>query len=150
MFTHVLVAVDGSDHAQAAIDYGSAIADKFDAKLTLLHIVSGHVLGGVPEQLSEYARAEHIQLGANDALLGLGREILTHAVERAQCKRAGHVESATEIGDPAQTICDYADNHEADLIVMGRRGLGDLAGLLLGSVSHKVSHLSKCACMTVV
>jgi chaperonin GroEL len=37
----------------------------------------------------------------------------------------------------------------ADMIVMGRRGLSDLQGLLMGSVSHKVSHLADCACLTV-
>lgn len=149
MFTHVLVPVDGSDHAQTAIDYGTEIAHKFDAKLTLLHIVKSHDIGGVPEQLSEYARAEHLQLGASDALLGLGREILTHAVERARSKGADKVEAVTEVGNPAKTICAYAGNHDVDLIVMGRRGLSDLSGLLVGSISHKVAHLSKCPCMTV-
>ena len=39
--------------------------------------------------------------------------------------------------------------NQDDLIVMGRRGLGDLGGLLMGSVSHKVCHLADCACLTV-
>ena len=52
-------------------------------------------------------------------------------------------------GDPATSILRAADDEAADIIVMGRRGLGDLAGLLLGSVSHKVTHLASCACLTV-
>ena len=52
-------------------------------------------------------------------------------------------------GDPAKEILNIANEEHADIIVMGRRGLGDLAGLLLGSVSHKVAHLAECACLTV-
>ena len=54
-----------------------------------------------------------------------------------------------EFGDPAGVLVDYAKAHAIDLIVMGRRGLGDLGGLLLGSVSHKVAQLASCACLTV-
>ena len=52
-------------------------------------------------------------------------------------------------GDPAAAIRDLAREEKPDIIVMGRRGLGDLAGLLLGSVSQKVLHLAECACLTV-
>jgi nucleotide-binding universal stress UspA family protein len=53
------------------------------------------------------------------------------------------------VGDPAKEILSVAAEEHADIIIMGRRGMGDLAGLLLGSVSHKVSHLAECACLTV-
>ena len=46
-------------------------------------------------------------------------------------------------------IAGYAKANAIDLIVMGRRGLGAIGGLLLGSVSHKVTQLAPCACMTV-
>jgi nucleotide-binding universal stress UspA family protein len=52
-------------------------------------------------------------------------------------------------GDPAAAILNLTREENADIIVMGRRGLGDLAGLLLGSVSHNVTHLAECACLTV-
>jgi nucleotide-binding universal stress UspA family protein len=54
-----------------------------------------------------------------------------------------------EHGDPADQIVHAAERHHADLIVMGRRGHGDLKGLLLGSVSHKVCQLADTACLTV-
>ncbi|MCZ7597652.1 MAG: universal stress protein [Gammaproteobacteria bacterium] len=49
---------------------------------------------------------------------------------------------STEVttGDPARGIIDSARSLPADMIVVGSRGLGELSGLLLGSVSHKVSH----------
>ena len=52
-------------------------------------------------------------------------------------------------GRPADTIVAAAERDKADMIVMGSRGFSDLKGLLLGSVSHKVSHLAPCTCVTV-
>ena len=52
-------------------------------------------------------------------------------------------------GDPADQIVRAAERRRADLIVMGRRGHGDLKGPLLGSVSHKVCQLAATACLTV-
>jgi nucleotide-binding universal stress UspA family protein len=51
--------------------------------------------------------------------------------------------------DPAKAILDCAKTEGADLIVIGSRGLGDLKGLLVGSVSHKVCRLADCTCITV-
>ena len=52
-------------------------------------------------------------------------------------------------GDPASRILETAAAEQADMIVMGSRGLGGLKGLLVGSVSNKVNHLAKCTCVCV-
>ena len=52
-------------------------------------------------------------------------------------------------GNPADEIVEFAKQKQIDLIVMGSRGLSDIKGLFLGSVSHKVSHLAECTCITV-
>ena len=54
-----------------------------------------------------------------------------------------------DTGNVASKIVEFSQENDVDLIVMGRRGLGDLGGLLMGSVSHKVCHLADCACLTV-
>jgi nucleotide-binding universal stress UspA family protein len=54
-----------------------------------------------------------------------------------------------EVGDPAGVIVDIARARGADLIMLGRRGLGTLARLLLGSVSHKVIQVADRPCLTV-
>jgi len=91
------------------------------------------------------ARAEGILQKAKDA----GREILSAADKEARAGGAGAIETAVAVGDSTGIIVEYTRDNNADLIVMGRRGLGDFSGLLLGSVSHKVGHLTDCACLTV-
>ena len=79
----------------------------------------------------------------------LGERLTSDACARAKKKAVQTVRTVTRAGDPAKEILSVANEENADIIVMGRRGLGDLAGLLFGSVSHKVSHLAECACLTV-
>ena len=75
-------------------------------------------------------------------LENVGSQIVTNAarIVRSNGGTVGH--EAVEIGNTAQEITAYADRVNAHSIVMGRRGLGDIEGLLLGSVSHRVGHLS--------
>ncbi len=59
------------------------------------------------------------------------------------------VETVVRGGYPAQQILQYAKKQRIDIIVLGSRGLSDLKGLLLGSVSHRVTNLAECTCITV-
>jgi nucleotide-binding universal stress UspA family protein len=59
------------------------------------------------------------------------------------------VRGRVEVGDPASAIVSVATAEKPDMLVMGSRGLGDIQGLLMGSVSHKVSHLAPCTVVTV-
>jgi len=53
------------------------------------------------------------------------------------------------IGDPAAEIIEIADKEKADLIIIGSRGLGAIKGVVLGSVSQKVTHHAACPVMIV-
>jgi nucleotide-binding universal stress UspA family protein len=77
-------------------------------------------------------------------------KILQAAEDRAHGQGAKQVRTSIGVGHPAEEIVSHAKAEEVDLIIMGRRGLGSVSGLLMGSVSHKVAHLSECACMTIV
>ena len=80
----------------------------------------------------------------------VAEEILQTAENRARGQGAMQVRTSIGVGHPAEAIVAHAKAEEADLIMMGRRGLGSVSGLLMGSVSNKVAHLSECACMTIV
>ena len=78
---------------------------------------------------------------AADKIIGSGKAI---------AKEYGHEISHTypDRGNPAEKIVSCAENCDADLIVTGRRGLGNLGSLVLGSTSHEVNHKAKCACLS--
>jgi nucleotide-binding universal stress UspA family protein len=122
-----LVAVDGSEGSKAAVDEAIALARDLDASLTFVCVrkppssVLGHPY--YERQLSH---------GLGDA-----RQAIAEAVETAGT--AG-IESGGEIieGRPADEIISLADNRNADLVIVGSRGHGALAGALLGSVSREI------------
>ena len=78
-----------------------------------------------------------------------GEQVLADATAIAKACGIDAPVTHARAGDPARTIVEYANGNNADLIVLGRRGLGDFGSLLVGSVTHKVSQLADCAVMTV-
>ena len=90
-----------------------------------------------------------IRVTERDVLESIATQILRGAEVLAREHEAPEIETILEFGDPAATILSVANGQNADAIVMGSRGLGDLSGMLMGSVSHKVAHLCKCTCITV-
>ncbi|MEN8235031.1 MAG: universal stress protein [Actinomycetota bacterium] len=147
MVSHVLVAVDGSSHADRALDFASDLAVRYEADLTILNVVS--YASTVPLALGAYAELEGLYAESRSVLQTAGEKIVESAAERARRLGVERITTAVELGSPAQTICETAHATRADVVVMGRRGLGDFSGLLLGSVSHKVAHSADCTVITV-
>jgi nucleotide-binding universal stress UspA family protein len=175
MLKKILCAIDGSDHAERAALWAGELARKFDAELIFLFVVPHRL---APPELRRMAESENVvRREAPPALpvspqpglpssqlseeLGLRaaesatiyREIGERLVDGArwQAENAGvaKVSGEVEDGDPAHRIIEVAAREQVDLIVTGRRGVGDLKGLLLGSVTHKVAQAATCACLTV-
>ncbi len=149
MISTILVPTDGSDHAAKAVAFAADLAAKYGARMILLHVVSDWGSGRVPDELRGYAKLEHVEVTERDIRQGVANEILQSAETVAREHGVSEPESVLEYGRPSKAILDAAKARGADLIVMGSRGLGDAQSLLLGSVSHKVSHLSECSCITV-
>ncbi len=147
MLKSILVPVDGSENAEKALLLAADIAAKFDAKLVLLHAIPDTE---VPEALKHYAETEHIDgppsyIRYKYVAEGIMRDAKRHADEAG----ARDVETAFADGDPATAILEYAVERGINMIVMGSRGLSTLKGLLMGSVSRKVTELAPCSCLTV-
>lgn len=144
MYNRILVPIDGSAHSQHALRIACQLLEGNDSTLHLLH---------VPEALT-YAATLVWGLGAvnaeasNGEREALGKQLLEQAAKSAAEYGARHVENQLIQGDPVRVILATAEECRADAIVMGSRGLSDLGGVVIGSVSHKVSHLAKCHVIT--
>ncbi len=144
MFNNIVCAVDGSEHALKAAEVASALAAKFGARLTLLTVT--RKISVTPE-IKRYLELEHLTGEPQYVLDAMTKRILEAATQTARDAGVASVETEVRIGPPARTIVDFAKRNDADAIVLGSRGVGDIEGALLGSVSHKVANL---AAMTVI
>ncbi|MGO9135910.1 MAG: universal stress protein [Methylovirgula sp.] len=138
----ILVATDGSNGAERAVAFAAELAKQFGAKLSII-TVSGDFSD---HEMTQLARSES-DIGA--AIDLRSNRILIKARECAQRIGLTDIETSAAWGDAAETIIDTAARTQADAIVLGRRGRGRLAGLLLGSVSQKVATLAPCAAIVV-
>jgi nucleotide-binding universal stress UspA family protein len=144
----ILVAVDGSTQAVMATEIAADLAQCSGAKLVILHVVTP-IFGGEREELAELGRMEHLERTEYEMLQERGRTIVESAKLSARRKGVTNVEPIVEVGDPAGVIVKLSRARSADLVVVGRRGRGTLAGLLLGSVSNKIVQLADAPCLVV-
>jgi nucleotide-binding universal stress UspA family protein len=137
----IMVAVDGSESSNRALDVAAALAKLEQASLVIVSVAT-------PSQAAarrEFQRVEHSAIDPSETA---SQAILMDAQQRAGW--AG-VKARTIMrwGDPAEQIIEAIVDEKVDALAVGRRGQGQLAGLLLGSVSHKLVTLSPCM-VTVV
>lgn len=145
----ILHPTDGSAAAKKALDLACDLARDHGAKLILLHAQGRIGSSAVPEELEHFEKLEHYRITEADLLAEAARSVLQTAEDNARNHGISDIETRIEIGDPSRVIVDMAAQKKADMIVIGSRGLGDLQGLLLGSVSHKVAHAAPCSCVVV-
>lgn len=156
LYSKIMVPYDGSEHAKHALEYAKGLAATSDAKITIVHVVPSGVMGvdqigtegsldGVPFGMLNYEQYE-----------GVVRAALDQAKEKVTENLAGLVEDIADIVTidvvagtaPAEALARYADKNGCDLIVMGRRGLGAIRGML-GSVSFGLLRSTDVPVLTV-
>lgn len=175
MFKKILVPTDGSDSAKKAVAIASDLAKQYDASMVLLHVIGDY---NAPKELAHFAEMEnlpeaktsqHIEpliaspphvvvttpIGADEqverhaALRIYARNILQEAAAAARQHGVKKIETRTAEGDPTTEILERVGSEQVDGIVMGSRGMSDVKGAFVGSVSHKVCHSADCTCITV-
>jgi nucleotide-binding universal stress UspA family protein len=138
MFELIVVALDGSEHSLKALDYARELAEKHDSKLILLHAF---------HSTSDLRGSE----GFNQ-MVGR-RKQKGEVIIKDACRRLGQISFEVEEdlleGPATEAILSVVEARNADLVVMGTRGMGSLKGLLFGSVSSKVTHYAPCSVLVV-
>lgn len=172
----VLVATDGSGPARRAVDVACELARRFGAEMNIIHVLdpSSQDSAGV----RAFARAEHLtqappedpieavrrQAHAPPAIhlpeleepqdthrlmAEIGERLLMEAAAAAREHGLTRIHTFAESGRPADVIIALAERTQADMIVIGSRGLSGLQGLVMGSVSRRVVERAPCTCVTV-
>jgi len=133
MFRNVLVAFDGSPHAELALKHAVDLAQSEGARLTLLTVYRDPTSGvvGVPDNLMD----EIEQQLRDEAQATLNRA-------GAQVPPGVPAQAVLSTGPAAQIVLDQVREGQHDLVVMGARGRSGIGAMLLGSVSHNVLHHS--------
>ncbi|MEE8331186.1 MAG: universal stress protein [Acidimicrobiia bacterium] len=134
----IVVAVDASTGSEVAAHKAVSLAKRLSTSVHAVHAV--HIpatvyaaMGAVPDASAEIMRLER------DAVWERIGPIL-EGVDSKQVDLEGY---------PADAVVKYANEHEADMIVVGSRGRGAVASLVLGSTSHRLIHIAECDLLVV-
>lgn len=174
MSEKIVVAADGSEASNRAVDLAAELSAKLERDLCVVHVMlhgrptaefkhfaetEGLVeavadSAGVPKS-SSLASLHGLFASAEDEVqtarltVALGEHVAATAKTRAEDAGARNVTARTCVGDCADEILDVAKAENALMIVMGRRGLGRVREAFLGSVSQKVLHHAPCTVVIV-
>jgi universal stress protein A len=139
MFTRVIWATDGSEHADRALPFAAGVAENDGAELHVVHVVE-KLVSGRASGLDAFGNEDEIKAKVEQQAKTVGAENdVTTSI---------HIVGglSTRIAD---RIAEIAQDVGADLIVVGTRGHGGLGSLLLGGVTQRLLHVSRCPVLAV-
>ena len=134
----VLALTDGSEISRQALQYAVEFCNRFDAQLHLLTVI---------EPPPSYVSAEVTKDILDAAEARMQQEVKTCS---GYCETSGTAcQSAVRKGIPHETITDYAQEIDADLIVLATHGRSGIAHALMGSVAERVVRHADCPVLTI-
>jgi nucleotide-binding universal stress UspA family protein len=136
MISRILVAVDGSQHADKALEYASNLAKKTGARLIIVHVAEEfrNIGYSITRELEQRNRA-------------MLQKYQSKAKKLVKRKYVNTIE--VKGNDIGEEILKTSDKEKIDTIVVGSRGIRENKEFLLGSISYKVSHYAKCPVIIV-
>ncbi|MGD6842445.1 universal stress protein [Bacillus infantis] len=137
MYKRILLAIDGSEHSERATDQAARLAELSGASIEIVYVADyskamTDVLHTQSKEGLDLARREKL-LPFEEKLESLGISFSVKILH----------------GEPGPAIVEYANSSDADLVVIGSRGLNGLQEMVLGSVSHKVVKRAECPVLIV-
>lgn len=144
MFARIVVGTDGSDTAKVAVEQATDLAKKVGARLDLVSAYEPVPGSRLREERQEVpSDIAHTVSPSEDV-----EALLSETAARVQ-KDGVEVATFARQGDPADAILDVAEEQNADLIIVGNKGMTGAKRFLLGSVPNKVSHHAPCSVLIV-
>ncbi len=145
MFKTILVPVDGSAHSNRAVEVAVDIARRYGASVLLLHVIRNLSL---PREILEMMARGEVTESRMELLQNSAEIILENAQEKFTQAGITDVKTEYRIGGPAKTIAAYAEEHGADLIIIGQRGISSEVEQL-GGVARKLVNMTNVSCLIV-
>ncbi|WP_173917905.1 universal stress protein [Halobacillus sp. Marseille-Q1614] len=139
MFTKILLATDGSEHSQRAIEQTIKMVNPYkeQVEIELVYSVDGD---GSKSDILKYGDADTATIKRKERFLETIQNIESNGIE---------ANIMILHGEPAETIISYANERAYDCVVVGSRGRNKFQTLMLGSVSHKLMKYIKAPVMVV-
>lgn len=135
----ILVATDGSDCADRAVDFAGKLAADFRAELLIANVIGGYGLPG--KLLRQLSQPQNSWL--EEMFSSASADILRRARDRLQDRDGTKIKLESRSGDVAQSLLDIAEERDIDMIVVGKRGANPVERMLIGSVSQKLVNLAQ-------
>lgn len=139
----VLVAVDGSEHGWKATQIVRELGECKALDITVMHVVHDLSI------YRPYGLGPSYERQLDDVTQNRAQQVIDHAKELFADYGAGIVDYVITTGEPANVLIEAAEAGGFDTIVMGSRGMGRMAKLLVGSVSSKVVAHAPCSVMVI-
>jgi nucleotide-binding universal stress UspA family protein len=157
---NILVPIDYSGGSQGALQWGASLAEKYAAKLLLLHVIPKSVEEVFPEsEAFASPTSSFLEVKTPDTQSSRRQPLIIDLVDQADTelrdfatknlKGTVPVQVTVAVGRPAEEILRVAREEKVDLIVMGTHGRTGVRHLLLGSVAEAVTRHARCPVFTV-
>ncbi|MFX0196286.1 MAG: universal stress protein [Candidatus Hodarchaeota archaeon] len=142
MFKKILIALDGSQKSEMALDFALNLAEKYSAEILLFSAIPpiSSIISAVYPGSDKYYAASKVR----------HEQVLDDALKKSKKLQPDlNILTKLEEGRPADKILETAKLEKSDLIIVGDRGLGGIKEVLLGSVSHRVADMATCPVLIV-
>lgn len=136
MYKKILVALDGSEYSERALERAINLAKAFNSQIILLNVIKTDEL----EVVKQYSESSYDLV--KSYLEQTAEKLLAEAEKKTKKKGVEDVVKKVAFGDPAEKIVEEANNENVDLIAVGTRGLTGVKRVVLGSTTQKVMRWS--------
>ncbi|KJS03834.1 MAG: universal stress protein UspA [Peptococcaceae bacterium BRH_c4a] len=144
VYNKILVPLDGSARAKVAAEHALELAESMNAEVMFLHVIPA-----LPPYVNKYSdRLGGTYQQIRDELQ-LSGESLLNKVREDHSNSGLTIDTKIIWGNPSMEICREAKEGRFDLVIMGSRGLGEIKGYLMGSVSNRVVRHASCPVLIV-